>query len=289
MSPIIIIGGGPAGLAAGMYLSRVGFKTLLLEADKLGGQSRLIEKIENYPGFPKGVSGKALMRRFVQQAKRWGLKTVKTQALRVLKNNGCFAVRTPAGVFKSRALIFSGGSSFKKLGLLNEDKFFGRGIYHHAFDRAAQFQGQSVVVVGGGDAALHQALFLARWAKRVWIIHRGNRFRAMGLLREKLEQCSKIALQRNAVVEKILGRGKFQGIEIRGIKTGVKKILNAQALFVLIGKEPDLKLIENVKAARGVFVAGDVSNGQFRQVAIASGDGVRAAMECEKYLRGKGH
>ncbi|MBI4669011.1 MAG: FAD-dependent oxidoreductase [Elusimicrobia bacterium] len=282
---VVIVGGGPAGLAAGIYLARVGFKTLLIEKDELGGQARFIERIENYPGFPRGISGKNLMRRFGDQAKRWGLALRHSEvgSVQTLKK-GEVHLGTPRGVLKAKAVIVCVGAEFKKLGIPGEQKFSGRGIYHSAFDEAACFRGKIAAVVGGGDTAAHQALLLARYARKVYLIHRGKQLSAHDLLQKKLRAAKNIKVLFETAALSARGERSLRKIAVKG-KNGIIKLIVTDGLFVLIGKEPDAGLIQKIFPRKGVFFAGDAVNGNFRQIAIASGDGVRAAMECEMYLK----
>lgn len=283
---VLIIGGGPAGLAAGIYLSRAGWRCLLFERDALGGQARHIESIENYPGFPQGVSGKRLMRLFTSQARRWKLPVINGEATHVSPAAGGFLTRAGGVDRRSRAVILCPGAVFKKLGLSGEKPLWGKGIFHCAFENARKFSGGDVAVVGGGDAALHQALLLSRHAGKVHLIHRGARFKAIGKLQENLRRRANVKVILNSRVRGLYcggARGPLRGIEISNLKNGARRRLKVTGLFVLIGKQADVRLAAKSRRA-GLFTAGDGRPGNFRQVSIAAGDAIRAAMECERHL-----
>lgn len=283
---VLIIGGGPAGLAAGIYLSRAGWRCLLFEKDALGGQARHIERIENYPGFPQGVSGSRLMGLFVSQARRWKLPVIKREAAKIAPGAGRFRVEAGGDVRSGRAVILCPGALFKNLGVPGEGPLRGKGVFHCAFENARKFAGADVAVAGGGDAALHQAILLSRYAEKVYLIHRGTRFKAIGRLQENLRRRPNIKVILNSRVRGLsegAAGGRLREIEIEGVKSGARRRLRAAGLFVLIGKQADARLAPKSRRA-GLFTAGDGRPGNFRQVSIAAGDGIRAAMECERHL-----
>ncbi len=282
---VIIIGGGPAGLSAGIYLSRAGWKTLLFDKDALGGQARRIERIENYPGFPRGIDGPALMKRFAAQAKRWKLETLKSAVSGVSRGPSGFRVNSGSGAYDARGVIACAGTVFKSLGLENEGGGLVGGIHHAAFEEAGRCAGRTVAVVGGGEAAVAQALLLSRRAKKVFLLHRGGILTAIPLLLSRLADRPNIEPLFHTVVKGVRGGAQaLKSIEVEDTKTGRRALLEVSRLFVLIGKEPAPSLSGWRRPPPGYFVAGDSHAGRFRQVAIAAGDGVKAAMKCEGHL-----
>lgn len=285
---VVIIGGGPAGLAAGMYLARSGWRTALFEPETLGGQARKIEWIENYPGFPRGVSGKELMGRFAAQVRRWKLNVVKTSARKIAAAKAGFRVETGAGDYGARAAINCAGAAFRDLDLPGVKALLGHGIYHSAFDVASRFSGKRAAVVGGGDTAVHQALLLARRARRVTLIHRGGRLKAIALLQRRLRASANIETLfdtevRRAFRRRAAPRGFLTGIDLYDLRAKTTRTFPVDGLFVLIGKRPGGALAPQ-KPPPGYFTAGDAAAGGLNQVVIAAGDGVCAAMRCERHL-----
>lgn len=275
----LIIGGGPAGLAAGLHLARAGYRTLLAERRRFGGQAAAIGRLENYPGY-KGGGGGALMKAWLAQARSWGLAARLDEALAVSRNkDGSFSARLKkAGPVGARALLWCGGAGFRALGVPGEKEFSGSRVWNTA-DEAPALAGRTAAVIGGGEAAVQQAAALAAKAKKVYLISRGPRLKAHRLLLARLAA---------AGVEHLPGfevsRIKAGALELRG--AGAARELVADAVFVLIGKEP-LRVPAGWRSApAGFFTAGDAGGGIYRQVAVAGGDGVRAAMRAVNYLEG---
>ena len=284
---VVVAGGGPAGLTAGFYLSRAGFKTLLIEKCRIGGQAALLGEIHNYPGFPASVSGKVLMGRLLRQAKGFGLRVAKGEVVSVARSGGGLVVCLPDRSLRCRAAVLACGAGFGALGLAGEKGFLGRGLHHAAFEKAARFKGRTVGVVGGGEAAAHQALRLARHAGKVYIFCRRPALKGIAPLRRGVKAHPRIELLRNTVVRKLLGNGKLQGVELRAFKGagGPRRRVELDALFVLIGKVCRVPKLQR-RTGKRVFVAGDAREGARRQVVIAAADGMAQAMECERFLRG---
>ncbi len=281
----VVIGGGPAGLAAGMHLSRAGYRTLLIERARLGGRAGLLDLIENYPGFPEGISGRALMDLWARQARRWGLAVRRAEALGIRRSEGGFAVSLAQGPSaRARAVVFCPGASFKRLG--GEGRLWGKGVYDAALGRAYGFRGRLVAVVGGGEAAAHQALLLARHARRVYLICRSGRIKAHRLLLRRLASCPRVVFFPGTRVEGLLGGRRLEGVRLSSRDGARPGRLKVSALFVLIGQEAAPCPLGAGKGAPGFFTAGDASGGISRQVAVAGGDGLRAAMRCIRYLEG---
>lgn len=281
-----VVGGGPAGLAAGLHLARAGARTVLVERGRLGGQARCIARVENYPGFPRGVSGARLMDLWAAQAARWGLPVVKAEVTGVSRRaDGAFRLAAGRRGLAARAVIWCGGAGFRALGAPGENRFTGRGVWNTA-DEAPCCAGLTVAVAGSGEAAVQQAAQLARRARRVYLLTRGGALKAHGLLKERFRNSGALWLP-GFTVGRLDGGGKLEAAVLRAA-TGEALVLPLDALFVLVGKEPRRVPAEWRRAPAGFFAAGDAAAGICRQVAVAGGDGVRAAMRCLKYLEGGG-
>lgn len=269
-----------------MYLARVGFKTALLEKNQWGGQAFLIDQIENYPGFPDGISGRALMNRFYRQAGRQGLVFFKEEVSGISKESGRrFLLETEHLDLACRALVLATGANFKELGIAGESQFLGKGVYYGAFEKAARFRGEDVAVVGAGDAAVHQAVHLGRFAKRVYVLCRGAGLSAAAHLKKRIGGLPNVKILYGTRAIAAEGNGALKRVRIQS-EGDHPNSLNVSGLFILIGKKPDETLIGRISPQEGVFTAGDIHSGRCRQVAIASGDGMRAAMLCAEYLSG---
>lgn len=302
MYDLIIIGGGPAGLTAGIYGARARLKTLLLERGLVGGLAATTETIENYPGFPEGVSGWDLMMKFKEQAEKLGLE-IRSEEVETLSLEGTVKeIRTSGGEYKGKAIILATGSRPKPLGVPGEADFYGQGVSYCATCDGAFFRNREVVVVGGGDSAVDEAQFLTRFANKVTVVHRRDRFRAAKVSVEKAQANPKIAFKLNAVIESINGEDGVESVEVRDVISGETSSLPAQGVFVYVGTEPNSKFLVGkleltelgfIKvdtalrtSVPGVFAAGDVRDTPLRQVSTAVGDGAVAAMEAERYLAG---
>lgn len=281
----VVVGGGPAGLAAGLHLARAGYRVLLAEKDRLGGQARLLGRIENYPGFPDGIDGGRLMDRWVRQARRWGLKTLRAEVGTVTRSHGGFGVRLPGGrKLPARCVVFCPGAAFQELGLPGERRLRGRGVFHAACADAPRWRGKTVAVAGGGEAAAHQALALARHARRVYLFCRADKLKAHRLLLRRLRLAPRVLKVLGATVCGLRGRRRLEAVDVVGLQGRLR--LDLDALFVLVGKSPAALPFPAGRVPRGFFVAGDAAGEAFRQVAVASGEGIKAAMRCIAFLEG---
>lgn len=298
---IIIVGGGPAGLTAGLYASRARLKTLLIEKIALGGQVTKSERIENYPGFEEGISGFQLIQNLEKQAKGFGL-TIETgdveEIVSLHKNKKTLKVQDRE--FHCKALIIATGSESNALGVEGEDTLLGRGVSYCATCDGAFFRDREVAVVGGGDAAVEEALFLTRLVKKVHIIHRRNELRAIKILQERALAHEKIAFIWNTVVEKIEGENSVEALKLKNIKEDRVFSLSVEGVFIYVGLRPNTTWLKNrlplteqgfietdhgmETSLPGVFAAGDVRHKLLRQIATAVGDGSTAAFAAEKYL-----
>ncbi|MCX5995523.1 MAG: thioredoxin-disulfide reductase [Chloroflexi bacterium] len=297
---LIIIGGGPAGLSAGLYASRSKLDTLLIEKAGLGGQILNAEMVENYPGFPQGISGSELGALIAQQATKYGLPTAFAEVQGIEIRGEEKIVSTSEGKYRAKAVIIAGGSEHSKLGVPGEEEFLGRGISYCAMCDGAFFRDQVVVVVGGGNVALNDALFLTRFATKVIVIHRRDQLRATKILQDRAFSNSRIEFLWNTVVESITGDNLVREIRLRNVKTGKGSSLVVSGIFVAVGLRPNtgylkglLKLADGgfipvnnqmETEVPGVFAAGDIRAGSIRQVVSAAGDGATAAIAAERFL-----
>lgn len=297
----IIVGGGPAGLTAGLYTARAKMNTLLFEKGTIGGQIAITDLVENYPGFPDGISGKELSLRFKEQAERFGLKVVKGEVVKVEKSGKEVILHLRNGqILRAKTLIVASGSNPRKLGVPGESEFLNRGVSYCATCDGALFEGSPIAVIGGGDSAAQEALFLTRFGSVVYLIHRRDQLRAQKHLQEKVFSNPKIKFIPNNVVEEIKGGDFVERLVLKNTKTGELSELPVEGVFIFIGLEPNtgflrdsLKLDERGYILtdermrtnlEGVFAAGDCRSGSTGQVAVAVGEGCIAAMEAEKYI-----
>ena len=297
---VIIIGGGPAGLTAGLYASRARLNSLLIEKMGVGGQIANAERVENYPGFPEGISGFELGQLMHQQAEKYGLKTIIAEATGIELHRRQKVVKTTKGDFIARAMIIASGSERHKLGIVGEEEFTGKGVSYCATCDAAFFSEQPVAVVGGGDAAITEALHLAKFASRVMVIHRRHQLRASRILQEKAFSEPKIEFLWDSTVEKIEGENFVKRLRLNQVLTGEKSALEVTGIFISIGLKPNTDYLKGVLALDavghiitndmmeteipGIFAAGDIRHNSARQAITATGDGATAAIYAEKFI-----
>jgi thioredoxin reductase (NADPH) len=297
---VIIVGGGPAGLTAGLYTSRAGLKTLLLERAIFGGQIVNAQNVENYPGFPDGISGFELASLMERQAMRYGLETATADVTGVKYGNK-YSVLTDDNTFEAAAVIIAAGAEHRNLSVPGESKLVGRGISYCATCDGFLFRDQDVAVVGGGDTAITDAMELSQHAKTVYIIHRRDQLRAGQVLQQRVFADPKIKLIWDTVVEDVTGEPRVDAIKLRNVKTGKTSVLQLAGVFVAIGLVPNsqafaemVKLNETghvitdelmATSASGVFAAGDIRKNSARQVSSAVGDGATAAISAFRYLK----
>lgn len=297
---VVIIGAGPAGLTTGLYTSRARLNSLLLEKALVGGQIVNAEQVENYPGFPEGINGFELGQLMHQQAAKYGLKTVTAEATGIEFQEGQKVVKTTEGDFIARVVIIAGGAERQKLGVPGEEEFTGKGVSYCATCDAAFFREQPVAVVGGSDAAITEALHLAKFASKVTVIHRRRQLRATGILRERAFSEPNIEFRWDTTVEKIEGEDFVKRLRLHQVLTGEKAALGVAGVFISIGFKPDtgyLKgilpldavghIITNDKMETeipGILAAGDIRHNSARQAITAAGDGATAAINAERFL-----
>lgn len=298
---VIIIGAGPAGLAAAIYTGRARLKTLVLEKAVPGGQILLTDWIENYPGFPEGIAPFELMENFRQQALRFGAQIENDEVWSLERKEREWLVHGRRDDYRCKAVIVATGSTYRRLGLENEARLTGRGVSYCATCDGAFFRDKVVAVIGGGDNALTEALFLTKFCHLVYIIHRRQAFRAVRILQERVAANEKIKVIWNAQVVDILGENRVEALKIKHILTQEEEILPVDGVFVSIGMEPQsaflqglvemnewgqIKVNSNFSTNQpGLFAAGDVIEACPRQVATAVGTGVAAAIAVDDYLR----
>jgi thioredoxin reductase (NADPH) len=298
---VIIIGSGPAGLTAGIYTARAMLSPLLLAGSAMGGQLMTTTDVENFPGFPEGILGPELMQRMLQQAERFGTRVLYEDAVRVNLREHPFTVETSAGnVFRCLALIIATGASPRRLGLPSEEKFFGRGVSTCATCDGWFYRDKVVCVIGGGDSAMEEALYLTHHASKVYVIHRRDQLRASKIMQERAFKNPKIEFIWNTVVTEILGDQTVTGVRLKNVKTGEESELPLDGVFLAIGHEPNTKLFEGQleldergyivvdryqrTSVPGVFAAGDCHDHTFRQAVTAAGFGCAAAIMAERWL-----
>ena len=300
----IIIGGGPAGLTTGIYLSRARMNTLLIEKALPGGQAILTEIIENYPGFPHGITGLELMQKMEEQAVRFGLKIeygeVEEIKIKEGKEDKVRIVKINNKEYKTLTIILASGAEASKLEVPGEEKLRGRGVSYCATCDAPFFKNQKIVVVGGGDTAIEEALYLTKFVREVTIIHRRDRLRATKILQERVFSNKKINFAWDSVATRILGKEKVEGVLIQNKKTGEEKEISCHGVFVFVGNIPNSKFLkELVKLGKrgyiltddnmmtsqdGIYACGDVRKKLLRQVVTACGEGATAAFAAKKYI-----
>lgn len=299
---LIIIGGGPAGLTAGIYASRARLNTLLIEKGFWGGQIINADLVENYPGFPEGISGFELGQLIYQQAMKYGLETVNDEVKGADLDNIVKKIHSGTNTYQSKALIIAGGSEHRKLSVPGEERLLGKGVSYCATCDGALFRDQRVAVLGGGDAAITEALFLSRFASKVIVVHRRDQLRASKIVQEKAFNNPKIEFRWDTVVEEITGDKMVKGLSLSNLKSGAKSILEVSGVFIYLGFLPNSNYLKNklelddtghivvnklmeTKIA-GVFAAGDVCHSSSRQVITAAGDGATAALSAERFIHG---
>ena len=301
---VVIIGGGPAGLTAGLYASRARLKALLLEGMMVGGQMVTTDIIENYPGFSQ-ITGAELSALMDEQAKRFGLRVETGEVIGLEVIGDQKLVKMGGGEYRGQAVIICTGAEYRKLGIPGEAEFAGRGVSYCATCDGAFFQDSKIVVVGGGDSALTEALFLTKFAKEITIIHRRDALRATKIYQERAFASPKIDFLWDTIVEEIKGNQTVESVLVKNVKSGEVTEVPTEGVFMFIGIEPKTTFLEGVveldehgyiivdenklqTSVEGIFAAGDARKKLLRQVATAVGDGATAAFAVEKYLEERG-
>lgn len=298
---VVIIGSGPAGLTAAIYAARADLSPLVVEGTGAGGQLMLTTMIENYPGFPDAILGPQLMKDMRAQAERFGAEFLRGDVIRADLSQRPFTVfMEDEEPIKTRTLIIASGASARLLGLSSEEKFMGRGVSTCATCDGYFFRGKEVVVVGGGDSALEEAIFLTKFVTKVSVVHRRDRFRASKIMQDRAQANPKIAFILDTVVEEILGDEVVRGLRLKNLKTCQVTEMRCDGIFITIGHEPNTKIFSGQigmdekgyiitrngteTSVPGVFAAGDVQDHRYRQAITAAASGCMAAMDAERYL-----
>jgi thioredoxin reductase (NADPH) len=300
---VIIIGGGPAGLTAGLYTSRSRLQTLLIEVGLLGGQMTTTEVIENYPGFPQGIDGNELSRLMEEQAKRFGLEVTSEEVVGVIMDREIKVVKANDITYRCKTLIICTGNEWRKLGVPGEKEFTGKGVSYCATCDGAFFKDSEIFVVGGGDSALTEALFLTKFVKGLTIVHRRDALRATKIYQERAMANPKIKFLWNSVVQEIKGDQVARAVLVKNVKTGELKEFNTEGVFLFVGLTPRTEFLKGLvqmdeagyiitndhceTSVKGIFAAGDCRKKLLRQIATGVGDGATAAFAAEKYLEEK--
>lgn len=297
---VIILGSGPAGLSAAIYAQRARLNTLIIEEKPLsGGQILDTYEVDNYPGLP-GITGFEMGQKFRTHADSLGAEVVNAQVLEVRLDGEKKIVSTKKGDYEAKSLIVATGAKHRRLGIPGEDKLAGMGVSYCATCDGAFFKGKEVAVVGGGDVALEDALFLARGCAKVYLIHRRGEFRGAKILQEKVKETANIEPVLNSVVTAIQGEGQVESVLVRSKEGGPETELSVQGVFIAVGIEPNSSAVKDLVAqdadgyimagedtrtsVDGVFAAGDVRTKQLRQVVTAAADGANAVTSAEKYI-----
>ena len=302
MYDLIIIGGGPAGLTAGLYSARARLNVLMLEKLAPGGQVMNTDWVENYPGFPDGISGFELVDRMKTQAEKFGLKIQNDEVTGLELSAGRKIVVTQKERIETKALILCTGATWKKLGIEGEESLMGKGISYCATCDGPFYRDQEVAVIGGGDTAVEEALFLTRFVTRVYHIHRRDSLRAIKLLQERAFAEEKITFVWDTIPLRILGKDGVEGLELKNVKTGKMSSKAVQGIFIFVGNNPNTELVRDLielnengfivtdnnmeTSIPGVFAAGDNRAKLFRQISTAVGEGAAASYSAERYLEG---
>ena len=296
---MLILGGGPGGYTAALYGARAGLKVLVIEKLSAGGQMALTSQVDNYPGFPEGIDGFTLGMNMQQQAQRFGAETEYAEIRSVDLKAEPKVVITDNGVFYGKTVVIATGAAARKLGLEGEDRLTGRGVGYCAHCDGMFFRDRVVAVVGGGNSAVAEALFLSRIARKVILIHRRDSLRATKLYHSQLEKLSNLEIRYNSAVTALLGQDRLSGIRVKDLNSGAEEVLEVDGLFISIGRVPNSQLVRDQlplengyivsdETARtsipGVFAVGDVRTKALRQIITAASDGANAAHFAEEYL-----
>jgi thioredoxin reductase (NADPH) len=298
---IVIIGGGIAGLTAGLYASRAGMDTLLLEGVNLGGQAIVTDLIENFPGFPDGISGIELITRLREQAVKFGLKIESEKADKIIaEENKSKNVRAGDKDIECLGIILAVGAKPMRLGVEGEERLIGRGVSYCATCDGPMYKNKEVVVVGGGDTAVEEALFLDRMCKKIYLVHRKESLRAAKVLQDRMFKSQKIEFLASTVVSEIKGDTRVEEVVLKSLKNGKISSIKTEGIFIFVGTKPDTDFLKGAvdmdqtgyiitndemeTSAKGIYACGDARKKLFRQLVTAAGEGATAAYACTHYV-----
>jgi len=297
---VVIIGSGPSGYTAAIYAARANLSVLLFQGYEIGGQLMQTSEVENYPGFEEGILGPEMMEKFEAQARRFGTQLLTEDVTAVDFSQRPFTITADSGEYLARAVIISTGASAQWLGLPSETRLKGRGVSACATCDGFFFRGKDVAVVGGGDTAMEEAIFLTRYATHVTVIHRRDSLRASKIMQDRALKNPKISFLWNTEVTEVLGSESVSGLQLHQRVSGEQSVLPVEGLFLAIGHKPNTELFKNLVTTDqagyivpvtftmtnipGVFAAGDVTDHRYRQAVTAAGDGCRAAIDVERWL-----
>ncbi len=298
---VIIIGGGPAGYTAGMYCARAGMNTAVIEKLSAGGQMCQTDSIDNYPGFDEGIDGYTLGSKMQNGAVKYGVQALNAEVLKVDLKGSIKVVKTTEDTLYSNTVVIATGAEHRKLGVENEEKLTGKGVGYCAACDGNFFKNKTVAVVGGGNSAVAEALYLSKICKKVYLIHRRDSLRATKIYTDKLLNTSNVEICWESVTDSLIGENKLEGIKIKDVNNDEIKEIKCEGLFISIGRTPETKLFENqieldkmgyIVAGEntktnidGVFAVGDVRTKQVRQIVTAAADGAVASYQIEDFLK----
>lgn len=302
---VAIVGSGPAGLTAALYTGRANLEPLVISGNQLGGQISITWEVDNYPGFPEGTTGPELVERMQKHAERFGAELLVDEVTEVDFSDGPpFLLKTHGEEIEAQAVILASGASPKRLGVPGESEMIGKGVSFCATCDGFFFKDKDVIVVGGGDSAMEEGLFLTRYANDVQVVHRRDQLRANERLRSRARDNEKISFIWDTVVEEIKGNGKVEAVRLRNVKTDESRDLGVDGVFIFIGHFPNSELYQGqlemddrgyvvvdenmMTSVPGVFAAGELMDARFRQISTSVGQATAAAMICEKWLEDPG-
>ncbi len=297
---VLIVGGGPAGLGAAVYTCRAELKTIILERTFVGGQVTLTDDVENYPGFPEGVSGPDLIQKMEAQCKKFGADIRSEEVTGIASGEDTMTTTTSKNEYRCPVVILATGADPRKLGVPGEEELRGKGVSYCGTCDGPFFKEKRVVVVGGGDAALKEALFITKFSSELVLVHRRQEFRAEKIYQTQMREHPKISLELDCVVDAIAGDGKVSGVEIHNVQTEEKKTIPCEGAFIFIGNIPNTGFLSGLvemdegghietdrdmmTSVPGLFAVGDVRKYSYRQIATAVGEGATAAMAAEHWI-----